>query len=157
MPGLPSSRRRLDFGLIIIDEEHETTFKQETIPRYHAREVARKRAELLGIPLVLGSATPMLESWWQAQQGAFQLLSMPSRIEKLPMPPVVIVDVLNDPLIRHGHNIGRALKTGIDQALKNQGQIILVLQPARVHTGLVVSPVWRKAELPPLYDEPDVA
>lgn len=112
-------------GLIVIDEEHETTFKQETNPRYHAREVARKRAEMEGIPLVLGSATPMLESWWNARQRNYHLVSMPERIEELPMPPVVTVDTVNDPLIRRGHNIGRALKNAIDQALKNEGQIIL--------------------------------
>ncbi|MCA8986491.1 MAG: primosomal protein N', partial [Planctomycetaceae bacterium] len=95
------------------------------VPRYHAREVARKRAELDRVPLVLGSATPMLESWWQTKQGKATLISMPERIEKLPMPPVVIVDTINDPLIRHGHNIGRALKTGIDQALRQDGQVIL--------------------------------
>jgi len=112
-------------GLIVIDEEHETTFKQETIPRYHAREVARKRAAMEGIPLVLGSATPMLESWWNARQHRFQMISMPRRIADRQMPPVITVDTINDPLIKHGHNIGRALKNGIDQALKNEGQVIL--------------------------------
>ena len=53
-------------GLIVIDEEHETSFKQEETPRYHAREVARERARLEGIPLLLGTATPTLESWWRA-------------------------------------------------------------------------------------------
>src|SRR4029077_1467478 len=54
-------------GLIVIDEEHETSFKQDMTPRYHAREVARKRAELDQVPLIVGSATPSLESWWRAQ------------------------------------------------------------------------------------------
>ncbi len=112
-------------GLIVIDEEHENTFKQESVPRYHAREVARKRAEMEGIPLVLGTATPTLESWWNAQNQKYELIPMPERIEKLPMPPVVIVDTINDPLIRRGHNIGRALHTAIDQALKQSGQVIL--------------------------------
>ena len=56
-------------GIIVIDEEHETSFKQEETPRYHAREVARERARLEGIPLLLGSATPTLESWWRATSG----------------------------------------------------------------------------------------
>ena len=56
-------------GLIVIDEEHETTFKQETTPRYHAREVARQRAVIESIPLVLGSATPTLESWLRVKKG----------------------------------------------------------------------------------------
>ncbi len=114
-----------NLGMIIIDEEHENTFKQETIPRYHAREVARKRAMMEKIPLVLGTATPTLESWWKAKTKQYRLISLPERIEKLPMPPVIIVDTVNDPLIKRGHSIGRALRTSMDQALKDDGQIIL--------------------------------
>src|SRR5262249_38169583 len=69
--------RRL--GLIVIDEEHETTFKQATIPRYNARDVAVKRAQMEQIPVLLGSATPSLESWRNAQLGRYTLLSMPKR------------------------------------------------------------------------------
>ena len=56
-------------GLIVIDEEHENTFKQDSVPRYHARNVARRRAEIDGVPLVLGSATPGAESWLRASMG----------------------------------------------------------------------------------------
>ena len=70
--------RRL--GLIVIDEEHETTFKQETTPRYHVRDVAVKRAQMEGIPVLLGSATPSLESWRNAQRGRYSLISMPNRV-----------------------------------------------------------------------------
>ncbi len=114
-----------NLGMIIIDEEHETTFKQETVPRYHAREVARKRAIMEEIPLILGTATPTLESWSKAKSKKYRLISLPERIEKLPMPPVVVVDTVNDPLIKRGHNIGRALRTSMDLALKDNGQIIL--------------------------------
>ncbi len=114
-----------NLGMIIIDEEHETTFKQETVPRYHAREVARKRAQMENIPLVLGTATPMLESWWKVKTKQYRLVSLPDRIEKLPMPPVITVDTVNDPLIKRGHNIGRALRASMDQALRDDGQIIL--------------------------------
>ena len=61
-------------GLIVIDEEHETTFKQDTAPRYHARDVAWQRAEAEGVPLVLGTATPSLESWQRTPTGEFELL-----------------------------------------------------------------------------------
>src|SRR6185369_48785 len=84
-------------GLIVIDEEHETSFKQDNVPRYHAREVARKRAELEGIPLVLGSATPTLESYLRATTGLDEWLRLPKRVEDLPMPPVIVVDIRNDP------------------------------------------------------------
>ena len=114
-------------GLIVIDEEHETTFKQESTPRYHARAVARRRAELAGIPLVLGSATPMLESWLAAETGGDQLLSLPTRIDDRPMPPVSLVDTRNDRRIRSGVAIGQALETFIKQALGDGGQAILFL------------------------------
>jgi primosomal protein N' (replication factor Y) len=114
-------------GLIVIDEEHETSFKQETTPRYHAREVARKRAELEQIPLILGSATPTLESWSRAQAGTDELLRLPKRVAGLPMPPVIIVDVRHDPPRRRGAAIGRALQTAMFQALEAGGQVILFL------------------------------
>jgi len=114
-------------GLIVIDEEHETTFKQETTPRYHARAVARKRAELAGVPLVLGSATPMLESWLAAETGHDKLLSLPTRIDDRPMPPVTLVDTRNDRRIRSGVAIGRGLEMFLRQALADGGQAILFL------------------------------
>ncbi len=114
-------------GLIIIDEEHETTFKQDSTPRYHAREVARKRAELEQIPLILGSATPTLESWKRAVQNEDLLVSMPRRVEGLPMPPVTVVDVRNDPEIAAGASLGRALVNAMQVALAGGGQVILFL------------------------------
>ncbi len=117
----------LQLGLIVIDEEHETTFKQESTPRYHTRDVARRRAELAGVPLVLGSATPMLESWLAADTGGDRLLSLPRRIDDRPMPPVSLVDTRNDRRIRAGVAIGRGLETFIKQALDDRGQVILFL------------------------------
>jgi primosomal protein N' (replication factor Y) len=114
-------------GLIIIDEEHETTFKQDSIPRYHTREVARKRAELEKIPLILGSATPTLESWKRAILNEDELVSMPRRVEGLPMPPVLVVDVRNDAELKAGASIGRALRNAMNQALNADGQVILFL------------------------------
>ncbi len=118
-----------NLGLIVIDEEHETTFKQETTPRYHAREVARKRAQLENIPLILGSATPTLESWLRVQQGQDTLVSLPKRVERRPLPPVIVVDVRNDPLVRRGAAIGRALEQAMRHVLHDDstGQIILFL------------------------------
>lgn len=121
-------------GLIVIDEEHETSFKQEETPRYHAREVARERARLEQIPLLLGSATPTLESWWRVTQPQSSnaetsdlLLTLANRVEKLPLPPVTIVDTRNDPLISKGEAIGRALGSQMQIALKDGGQVILFL------------------------------
>ncbi len=144
-------------GLIVIDEEHETSFKQEETPRYHAREVARERARLEGIPLLLGSATPTLESWVRAGEEKLEtrnsklerndeaegdssfgfrvssfiptdlLLTLANRVEKRPLPPVSIVDTRNDPLVTKGEAIGRALGSTMQLALNDGGQVILFL------------------------------
>ena len=115
-------------GLIVIDEEHESTFKQDAAPRYHARDVAWQRAVAEGIPLVLGSATPALESWQRTVEGTTTLLSLPHRVLDRPMPDVVTVD-----LRERGHSIGgrgaisRPLHQAMHAALCDQGQVILLL------------------------------
>lgn len=114
-------------GMIIIDEEHEPSFKQDSTPRYHAREVARRRCEDLRIPLILGSATPTLESWLRAHRRLDTLVSMPSRVADRPMPPVHIIDTREDPRIKRGFSIGRALHTAIGKSLNDKGQVILFL------------------------------
>lgn len=114
-------------GLIIIDEEHETSFKQETAPRYHAREVARKRSELEKVPLILGSATPTLNSWLRVIEKKDTLISMPKRVNNLPMPGVNIIDVRNDVQVRRNESLGRVLFTGMQHALEAGGQVILFL------------------------------
>jgi primosomal protein N' (replication factor Y) len=113
-------------GLIILDEEHDASFKQDTQPRYHARKVAHARASSLGIPLVLGSATPSLESWYATQTGHAELVSLPRRVNDLPMPEVQLVDlrVRDD---RTSGAISRPLHLAIQQALHEQGQVILLL------------------------------
>lgn len=114
-------------GLVVIDEEHEPTFKQDNTPRYHAREVARYRCHQEKVPLLLGSATPTLESWLRATRSIDTLISMPERVAELPLPPVLIVDTRNDPRINKGSSIGRALHGSIHKALKDKGQVILFL------------------------------
>jgi primosomal protein N' (replication factor Y) (superfamily II helicase) len=114
-------------GLIVIDEEHETTFKQNSTPRYHAREVARERARREGVPLLLGSATPTLESLLRTRQGDDLLLTLKDRVERRPLPPVTLVDTRNDPLIAKSHAIGRAMGNAIQHALRDGGQVILFL------------------------------
>jgi primosomal protein N' (replication factor Y) (superfamily II helicase) len=82
-----------ELGAIIVDEEHEASYKQSEAPRYHAREVAVVRARAAGAVCVLGSATPALESWHNVQLGKYTLLSLPDRVEGRPLPPVRIVDL----------------------------------------------------------------
>ena len=117
-----------NLGLIIIDEEHDGSFKQDNVPRYHARDVAVKRAEFESIPLVLGSATPCLESWHRAKEENYRLVSMPNRVSELPLPEVALVDMREE-----FHNkylrgaIGRHLHDEMKIALRNGGQVILLL------------------------------
>jgi primosomal protein N' (replication factor Y) len=82
-----------ELRLIIVDEEHDTSFKQQDGFRYHARDVAIKRARLEGVPIVLGSATPALESLHNAQQGRYQLLSLPERAGEATPPRVLLLDL----------------------------------------------------------------
>ena len=115
-------------GLIAIDEEHENSFKQESTPRYHARDVAVMRARLENIPILLGSATPSLESWANAAKGNYTLLSLPSRVEDRPLPAVRIVDLRHEPkTIGKPGAIGPTLEDAMRKSLHQKGQIILLL------------------------------
>ena len=80
-------------GLIIVDEEHDSTYKQEENPRYHARDVAVMRAKLAEVPVVLGSATPSLESWHNAERGRYARIEMRERVNQRPLPEVELVDM----------------------------------------------------------------
>ena len=82
-----------NLGLIIVDEEHDSSYKQEETPRYHGRDVAVMRAKLLGIPVVLGSATPSLESWSNTEKGRYTLIEMRQRVANRPLPAVELVDM----------------------------------------------------------------
>ena len=82
-----------DLGLIILDEEHDGSYKQDSSPRYHARDAAQFRAAQTGAVVVLGSATPSLESYYKAQIGDYELMEMPERISARPLPPVSVVDL----------------------------------------------------------------
>jgi len=82
-----------NLGLILIDEEHDGSYKQEETPRYHARDVAVMRAKLLGITIVLGSATPSLESWNNADRGRYTRIEMLQRVQSRPLPIVEMIDM----------------------------------------------------------------
>jgi primosomal protein N' (replication factor Y) (superfamily II helicase) len=115
-------------GLIVIDEEHESTFKQESTPRYHARDVAVMRARLENIPIILGSATPSLESFHNAQRGQYTLLTLPQRVLDRPMPPVVLIDRRHDrPQKGRSPAVSEQLERGMRDALKAGGQVMLLL------------------------------
>jgi len=117
-----------NLGLIILDEEHESSFKQDTAPRYHARDVALQRARSENIPLVLGSATPSLESWQRARSGDFQLVSLPGRVFDRPLPAVQTVDLRTEFQDRRNRGaVSRQLRAAMGATLKEGGQVILLL------------------------------
>jgi primosomal protein N' (replication factor Y) len=115
-------------GLIVIDEEHEHTFKQESTPRYHARDVAVMRARLENIPILMGSATPSLESWHNAQRGQYTLLSLPSRVLDRPLPQVSLIDLRRErPGQVYFSALSPTLERAMRQALRDEGQVMLLL------------------------------
>ncbi|WP_318615556.1 primosomal protein N' [Sporosarcina sp. YIM B06819] len=85
-----------NIGIIILDEEHESTYKQEDTPRYHARDVAIKRSEYYGCPVILGSATPSLESYARATKGVYTLLTLTRRAKDQELPAVTVVDMRDE-------------------------------------------------------------
>ena len=128
-----------DLGLIVLDEEHETTFKQENTPRYHARDVARKRSILEGVPLVLGTATPSLESWHACQQGRATLLTLAQRVRNLAMPAVRLVDLKEEYQRRRGQvgALSQILRDRVEEVCDAGGQVILLLNRRGFSTSLV--------------------
>ncbi|GEM_PF-29839 len=117
-----------NLGLIVLDEEHENSFKQETAPRYHARDVAIRRAAQECVPLVLGSATPSLESYHRAQQGEYRLIDMPRRVMGRPLPAVGTIDLRDEFRSKSSRgSIHRNLHRAIGEAIREGGQVILLL------------------------------
>jgi primosomal protein N' (replication factor Y) (superfamily II helicase) len=124
-----------NLGAVIVDEEHESSYKQSEAPRYHAREVAIVRAAASRAVCVLGSATPALESWYNAGRGKYRLLELPDRVEGRPLPPVEIVDLRIErqleaasPVPRSGPLIlGEALIDALNERLLRGEQSILLL------------------------------
>ncbi len=114
-------------GLILIDEEHETSYKSETMPRYHAREVAAKICEMTGAGLFLGSATPSLDSYFQAEKGRYRLYRLTERIGEAVLPAVQIVDLRKELAQGNFSMFSKALENAMDVTLARGEQIMLFL------------------------------
>jgi primosomal protein N' (replication factor Y) len=129
-----------DIGLIIVDEEHETTYKQEEAPRYHARDVAVVRAKMEKCAVVLGSATPSLESYYNATSGKYELVSLTQRVDDQQMPLIRIVDLRQE---RRKEKIAPILSEKLSQAitarLEKREQTILFLNRRGFSTSLLCS------------------
>lgn len=126
-----------NLGIIIIDEEHENSYKQEDNPRYHARDVAIQRAIFHRCPVVLGSATPSLESFARAKKGVYELLTLPKRMNNHALPSVQIIDMREE--LREGNRsmFSRSLLDGIKERLQRKEQIVLFLNK-RGHSSFVM-------------------
>ncbi|MDE0686919.1 MAG: primosomal protein N' [Candidatus Poribacteria bacterium] len=116
-----------ELGMLIIDEEHSDSYKSDIVPRYHARDVAQKRGELANCPVILGSATPSLESFHRAKNGRYRLLSLPDRVLNRKMPDVHIADMRTE--LKKGNRtiFSDVLRNSIEERLERQEQIILFL------------------------------
>ena len=117
-----------NLGLIVVDEEHDGSYKQEETPRYNGRDVAIVRAQAAGACVVLGSATPSLESRYNAERGKYTLLELPGRIEARPLPSVELVDMRQEFLeTRKQATFSRKLVDAVSQRLENGEQTIILL------------------------------
>lgn len=139
-----------NLGMIVVDEEHEQSYKQDQVPRYHARDVAIKRAQIEQIPILLGSATPSLETWRRVQGSGgrvqnqsshlpeprtpnpepspYHLLSLPRRVRDLPMPHVELIDMTTERRMTKGiHLLSRRLEHLLRATIEHKHQAILLL------------------------------
>ncbi len=142
-------------GMIVVDEEHEASYKQDSAPRYHGRDVAIKRAQLENVPVLLGSATPSLEMFWRVTQGRvpkmdqgneapvepspplYQLLQLPRRVRGLEMPAVELLDMKQEMRRRKGiHLVSQRLEDLLKQTIARKQQAILLLN-RRGYSGFV--------------------
>ena len=113
-------------GLIVVDEEHETTFKQHNTPRYHARDVALVRARACGAVVVMGTATPSLETYRHATEGKYKLLSLPRRVANRSLPVAKVIDMRDrDERPPRRSNFSRSLRLRMEETLRMGSQIIL--------------------------------
>jgi len=137
-----------DLGLIVVDEEHDSSYKQDQLPRYNARDAAIKRGQIEDIPVLLGSATPSLESWHNARAGRFSLCELPERVGGGRLPAVEIVDLGRERRVRQQlegrrphvlESIGPTLERAIGETIRDDGQVILLLN-RRGYAGYIACP-----------------
>jgi len=117
-----------DLALILVDEEHDSSYKQEETPRYHARDIAVMRAKMASATVVLGSATPSLESYFNATKNKYALVELPDRVERRPLPEVEIIDMRQE-FQETGHEliISRKLTAEIKERFERNEQVMVLL------------------------------
>ena len=136
-----------DLGLIVVDEEHENTYKQEETPRYHGRDLAVLRGNLERCAVLLGSATPSLESFHNAQLGKYELLKMTTRIDDKKMPYIRVIDLRMESQ-KFGAILSERLITAINARLTKREQTILFLNRRGFSTSLICNTCGHVCECP---------
>ncbi len=136
-----------DLGLVILDEEHEWTYKNEQTPRYHARETAETLCRYAAAKLVLGSATPSLETWARAKEGRYHLVRLPERYLKQQFPAVRIVD-LAQAQCGSLYPLSPSLLAAIEERLQKQEQSILFLNHRGIASALLCLDCRRRVVSP---------
>ncbi len=136
-----------NLGLIVVDEEHENTYKQEETPRYHGRDLAVLRASMEKCAIVLGSATPSLESFHNAQIGKYELLRLTARVDDKKMPFIRVIDLRMESK-KHGAILSEKLITAINSRLEKKEQTILFLNRRGFSTSLICAKCGHVCECP---------
>ncbi|MDQ6656497.1 MAG: primosomal protein N', partial [Verrucomicrobiota bacterium] len=138
-----------NLGLIVVDEEHENSYKQEEAPRYHARDVAVVRAKLENCVVLLGTATPSLESYFNATRGKYRLLQLTLRVDDNQMPLIRVVDLRNEKRKAKALTIlGEKLYSAITARLEKREQTILFLNRRGFSTSLLCSACGEARQCP---------
>ncbi len=138
-----------NLGLIVVDEEQEPSYKNLQSPRFHVRDVAIKRAHLLGIPIILGSATPSLETWHNLQTlPAYERIDLPDRVRTLPLPSVRLLDMRGEGAPAASMCISGSLKREIEAALTARQQVVLLLNRRGYATWMFCSVCRRRIDCP---------
>ena len=127
-----------ELGLIVVDEEHDSSYKQEETPRYHGRDVAVMRAKFLGCTIVLGSATPSLESWNNAERGRYARVEMLERVEQRPLPAVEMIDMREEFRQTGKEQIFSRRLIEETQATLDRGEQVLILLNRRGYSFVVM-------------------
>ena len=138
-----------NIGLIVVDEEHENSYKQEETPRYHGRDIAVLRASMEKCPVILGSATPSLESYHNAQTGKYMLLKLTQRVDGQKMPFIRIIDMRQESLKHKGKPVlSDRLAKAISERLAKKEQSILFLNRRGFSTSLICTVCGYVCECP---------
>ena len=116
-----------NIGLIIMDEEHDQSYKQDSSPRYHTKDIAIFRAQYHRCPLVLASATPSIETYARAKKGTYELFELKKRINNQPMPNVTVVDMAKEVYAKNYSLFSRTMKQQLQQCINQNHQAILLL------------------------------